>query len=65
MQKQPKSMLNEQEAAEFLGLSVAALRTRRYWRKPPTFVKLGRAVRYRLFDLERYVSDSRVTPREG
>jgi predicted site-specific integrase-resolvase len=38
--------MNEIEAAERLGLSVATLRAWRHRGKGPRFVRLGRAVRY-------------------
>lgn len=63
MTKAQGKLLTEHEAAELLGLAVATLRTRRYWRRPPQFVRLGRTVRYRLIDLEKYISDSCVAPR--
>jgi hypothetical protein len=47
--------LSEIEAAEFLCCSVAKMqRDRRLGSKIP-YVKIGRSVRYRLADLERYI----------
>jgi hypothetical protein len=53
-------ILNEQEAAKFIGVTVHALRAWR-WRKKegPKYLKLGSCVRYRLRDLESYL-ESRV-----
>ena len=64
MSKKPEKLLTELEAAEILGLSVYTLRSRRYWRKPPQFVRDRRTIRYRQGDIERYIADCVVTPRE-
>lgn len=46
-----QSFLTEQEAADFYGLSAAAMRKRRRLRLPPAYFKIGRTVRYRVDDL--------------
>jgi excisionase family DNA binding protein len=43
-------------AAKYLGLSPATLETMRSKGRGPKFVKLGTAVRYRLSDLDEYLS---------
>ena len=43
-------------AAEFLGMSRAALNTMRSKRTGPPFIKIGRTVRYALSDLEAYMA---------
>ncbi len=66
-------LLNETQASERLGLAVQTLRN---WRvtggpkgrsAPPAipFVKLGRTVRYRASDLERFISASTATSTSG
>ncbi len=58
--KQEK-LLDEKGAARFLGLSVYTLRNWRHQLRPPNYVKLGgRAVRYRLDDLEEFIEKSWV-----
>ncbi len=48
-------LMNENEAAEFLGISRATLRNRRWRREPPIYRKLGpRTVRYHRADLEAF-----------
>ena len=47
--------MNEIEAAERLGLSVATLRAWRHRGKGPRFVRLGRAVRYLPTDLAEFI----------
>lgn len=56
-------ILNEVEAAQFLGVTVHALRAWR-WRKKdgPTYLKLGSCVRYRLRDLEAHLESHLVKP---
>ena len=55
--------VGEKEAAQITGLSVRTLQARRYFGMPPKFLKLGRAVRYRLTDLEEYLDSCKVEPR--
>jgi len=51
---QPRA-LTEHEVAQRLSLSVATLRAWRLKRKGPRYVRFGRAVRYLVADVERYV----------
>jgi predicted DNA-binding transcriptional regulator AlpA len=55
-------ILNEQEAAKFIGVTVHALRAWR-WRKKdgPTYLKLGSCVRYRERDLDTYLESRAVS----
>jgi hypothetical protein len=53
-------LLNEQQAAQVLGCSVAALRRWRLLGYGPAFVKLGRLVRYSETDLAAFVAANRV-----
>ena len=50
-----RTMLREQEVADFLNLKVATLRRWRWSGDGPPFVKLNGAVRYRQSDLEAYI----------
>ena len=52
----------ESEAARFLGLEAATLRTWRYRGEGPGFAKFGRAVRYSWSDLLTYVERSKRSP---
>ena len=60
------AMLNESEASQVLGCSVAALRK---WRclgnKGPAYVKVGRLVRYSDADLAAFLDANRVQPAGG
>lgn len=59
-------ILNDKEAAKYLGLSESFLRqcrsvgNRQGIAKGPRYLKLGRAVRYKLSDLEEWIEENRV-----
>lgn len=55
--------VDESKAAQILGFSVKTLRKRRWERKPPVFLKVGRLIRYRLSDLQDYLESCRILPR--
>jgi len=69
MQKQQLSvrtpLLTEKQAGEFLTRSLSSLRRDRRNGRGPTYIRLGRSVRYRLADLEAYLeaNASREVPR--
>ena len=48
-------LLREQEVSEMLGVAIPTLHAWRRVRKPPAFIRLGRAVRYRLSDLRELI----------
>lgn len=52
----PGHLLNEFQAAEYLNVTVHALRAWRLRGGGPVYSKLGRSVRYRLADLEAFVA---------
>jgi len=55
-------LLATHEVAALLGLSEATLRFWRHRRQGPPYVKCGEAVRYRLSDLELWLSEHTVSP---
>ena len=55
-------MHDENEAAELLGCSVAALRKWRLLRKGPVYIKISRLVRYSEADLAAFLDANRVQP---
>ncbi|QLA16723.1 helix-turn-helix domain-containing protein [Desulfolutivibrio sulfoxidireducens] len=57
-----QAIIGEKEAAAYVGLSVKTLQTRRMNHLPPVFVKIGRSVRYRLEDLDAFVTAHVVDP---
>ena len=55
-------LLNEKQAAAYLGLTDRTLQQRRYLSQPPVYIKLpgSNAVRYRLSDLMAFVAAGEV-----
>jgi predicted DNA-binding transcriptional regulator AlpA len=53
-------VLRERKAAEMLGVSTAALRRWRREQRGPAFIRLERAVGYRLSDLENFLNSNTV-----
>ena len=57
------SVVDEKQAAEYLGLSVSLLRKWRVKRDGgPVYIKIGRAVRYSTEDLDGFLQARRVQP---
>lgn len=55
------SLFTERDAADYLKISESWLQKRRSSGTPgPRFVRVGRAVRYRRSDLDRYLEESAV-----
>ena len=52
--------LDEKLAADVLGVAVQTMRNWRHLSKGPAYVKLGRAVRYRMDDLENYMDSKKI-----
>ena len=57
--------MTDREAAKVLGLSVATLRAWRLRRRGPRFLRFGRAVRYLIADLDRFIESNTIDPRPG
>lgn len=57
--------LDERQAAQFLGLSVSTLQQWRFRSRGPAYLKFGKAVRYRVADLETYIAAHLVRPAGG
>ncbi|MGE0183881.1 MAG: helix-turn-helix transcriptional regulator [Parvularculaceae bacterium] len=56
-----KDRLNNEEAAQYLGLKAATLNKWRVYGEGPPFIKVGRLVRYRRTDLDAYLSNRLVS----
>lgn len=54
----PPILVNTSEAARLLALSASHLEKLRFFRDPngPPYVRVGRAIRYRLLDLEAWAA---------
>ena len=59
------ALLREQEAADFLSLSVRTLQSWRIRTAGPPFVQVGRAVRYRRRDLIGWIEANTIGLRSG
>jgi hypothetical protein len=59
------SILNERQAANVLGCSVALMRKWRLYGDGPSYCKIGRLVRYRQGDLDSFVEAHRVETAGG
>lgn len=56
-------VLNDVEAARYLGLSAQTHRNyRSYGNKGPAYHKLGSRIVYKISDLERYLAERRIDP---
>lgn len=58
--KNPDHLLNENQAAEYLGLVKGTLTVWRHLGKGPGWIKLGSAVRYKLSALQDYIKSNSV-----
>jgi predicted DNA-binding transcriptional regulator AlpA len=58
-------LLREREVSEMLGVAIATLCAWRRVGKPPAFIRLGRAVRYRLSDLRQLIRNGGYANRPG
>ena len=54
--------LTEQEVSARTGLSLSTLRAHRFKRTGLPYIKIGRSVRYRAYDLETFLSEHRIDP---
>jgi hypothetical protein len=64
-QPEPLPTIKEKDASCYLGMSVAWLRQCRMRGRGPKYLQLGRAVRYRVQDLNEYLAAHVVTPHDG
>ena len=55
--------VSESLASEITGLAVKTLQQRRWLGKPPTYLKVGRLVRYRVSDLIEYLDSCAIQAR--
>ena len=58
-------LLDEYQLAELLGVRVSVIRRRRARRLPPTFVRIGTAVRYRPQDIREFIENMQLNPPPG
>ena len=54
------NLINEIKTAEILCVAVQTLRNWRHQRKGPPYLKISRAVRYKVEDLENFMDSKRI-----
>jgi predicted DNA-binding transcriptional regulator AlpA len=59
------NVLNERQAASVLGCSVALMRKWRLYGAGPSYLKIGRLVRYRQADIDSFLEVHRVETAGG
>jgi predicted DNA-binding transcriptional regulator AlpA len=57
-------LLCEKNAARFLGLSIRTLQAWRHRSVGPSYVRAGRSIRYRLHDLNTWITRNTVTVKQ-
>ena len=63
MELEKDRMLNETEAALFMGVARQTIATWRYKQLGPAYFKLSKRVVYKVEDLEDFIQSCRVAPR--
>ena len=58
-------LMQEAEAAQYLGMKSSTLRQWRYQARGPAYHKFGSRVFYRVSDIERFMEQSRVSIEPG
>ena len=56
--------LTEKQVSEMTGLALATLRNKRYFGEEPTYIKVGRSVRYALSDIVNFMESKKIMPRQ-
>jgi len=59
-----QNMLNEKQVAIIIGLTVHSLRAWRLNGRGPRYCKIGRAVRYRIEDVQRFIESRLINGAE-
>ena len=52
--------VDEKEVSRIIGVAVQSLRNWRFQQRGPTYSKIGRAVRYRLDDVIRFMEERKI-----
>lgn len=56
----PRALLSEKQVETFFGLKAGTLRNWRVAHRGPRFLKVGRSVRYRVCEIERFLTNCTV-----
>ena len=60
-----KQSISETEAARILGLAVQTLRNWRCQSRGPKYLKLGRAIKYDIYEIEKYMHEHTIDPEKS
>ena len=52
--------LDENSVSNITGIALSSLRNQRHERRGIPFCKIGRSIRYKLTDIEKYMDDRRI-----
>ena len=63
MKRNEFQLLPDEKAAALLDTCAQTLRNWRGQGRGPSYIKIGRNVRYRLGDLEKYIENNRIDPK--
>lgn len=58
--KSPQKLLSEAEASQYIAMSRPWLRVQRMRETGPSYLKIGRAIRYSVPDLDSWIESKRV-----
>ena len=58
--QKPIQLLNEKDSAQYIGMSKVWLRLSRQRRTGPTYIRIGRSIRYAVSDLDKFLDTHRV-----
>ena len=61
----PSIVIDEREAAGYIGLTAAYLRKARQRNRGPAFLRIGRTIRYRTVDLDAWLAKHRKETTES
>lgn len=62
LQNSKPGYLTDVQAADYLGLRPQTLRNWRQLSKGPAYIKMGRAIRYPMPDLDLYANQRKIVP---
>ena len=62
-EQKPLQILNEADTAQYIGMSHAWLRLARQRRIGPPYIRIARAIRYAVPDLDKFLEAHKVKPK--
>lgn len=61
----PQPAIGERDASRYIGMSVPWMRQGRMRGRGPAYIRIGRSIRYRIADLDRWLEQHKVDPSRG